>query len=120
MDPFLSLPIELVEEIFSYAEGYSPALRGVSSTWRNIINSRKRKAYTIKDLAKRGNISLIQWIHKAKPLTSKLLNRGMAYAAERGHKDLVLLFKEWGATNFNSGMEHAARGGYKDLVLLFN
>ena len=51
MDPFLSLPIELIEEIFSYVEGYSPAIREVSSTWRNIINSRKRKTYSINDLA---------------------------------------------------------------------
>ena len=119
MDPFLSLPIELVEEIFSYAEDYSPALRGVSSTWRNIINSRKRKAYSIKSLAKHGDISPIRWIHRVRPLTSRFLNQGMAYAARGGHKDLVLLFKEWGITDFDWGMAYAARGGHKDLVLLF-
>src|SRR3972149_4952774 len=126
MDPFLSLPLELVEEILSYVEGYSPVLRGVSSTWRNIINSRKRKAYSIKSLAKHGDISPIRWIHRVRPLTSRFLNQGMAYAARGGHKDLVLLFKEWGAlqitqgtTDFNQGMINAASGGHKDLVVLF-
>src|SRR3989304_1619795 len=119
MDPFQYFPIELVEEILSYVEGYSPVLRGVSSTWRNIINFRKRKAYSIKSFAKHGDISPIRWIHRVRPLTSRFLNQGMAYAARGGHKDLVLLFKEWGATKFDWGMAYAAGEGHKDLVLLF-
>src|SRR3989304_2199472 len=113
MDPFQYFPIELVEEILSYVEGYSPAIREVSPTWRNIINSRKRKTYSIEDLISNVDISLIQWIHNIKPLTSEIFNRGMADAALGGHKDLVLLFIEWGATVFDWGMACAATGGHK-------
>src|SRR3990172_8312183 len=116
MDPFQSLPTELVEEIFSYIEGYSPTIRGVSSTWRNIVNSRKRKTYSIQDLATNGDISLIRWIHRVRPLTSKFLDWGMLCAASGGHKDLVLLFKQWGSIYFDWGMIEAAGSGHKDLV----
>src|SRR3990172_5917184 len=118
MDPFHIFPLELVEEILSYIEGYSPTIREVSSTWRNIVNSRKRKVYSIKDLILNGDISLIRWIHNIKPLTLNFFNHGMAFAARGGHKDLVLLFKNWGATDIDNGMEQAARGGHRDLVLL--
>ena len=112
MDPFQYFPIELVEEIFSYIEGYSSARK-------NIANPSKRKFYTIKYLIANGNKSLIQWIRKDKPLSSWTLNIGIVLATIEGNKDLVILFKKFGATEFSQGMLEAARGGHKDLVLLF-
>ena len=43
----------------------------------------------------------------------------MIYAASDGRIDIVRLYKEWGATNFNEAMIHAARGGHIDIVWLY-
>src|SRR3972149_5854464 len=91
----VTLPIELVETILSYIEDYSSLHKEESSEWK-----RKRIDYMLIELIKHGNISIIQLIHNIRPLSSILLDGGMACASEGGHKDLVILFKEWGATNF--------------------
>ena len=44
---------------------------------------------------------------------------GMVSAAQGGHKGLVILFKEWGATNYSRGMAMAGSGCYEDIILLF-
>src|SRR3972149_2706482 len=115
MDTFQSLPAEIVTEILSRVKGYSPS----PSARKKLVNSQKEKKYSIEELSMNGDIAFIKWIHKAKPLSLKFLNIGINFSAEGGRKDLVLLFKEWRATNFNQGMRYAARGGHKDLVLLF-
>ncbi len=42
----------------------------------------------------------------------------MAGAAKRGHKSIVRLCLEWGASNFNRTMVEAADGGHEAIVRL--
>ena len=46
-------------------------------------------------------------------------NMGMYGAARGGHKELVEFFIERGATDWNRGMNGAAQGGHKELVDFF-
>ena len=50
---------------------------------------------------------------------TRSLNWCLNQASDEGHKDLVKLFINKGANNWNDGLYGASRGGHKDLVQLF-
>ncbi len=69
------------------------------------------------DVCKEGNISKVLEYMENKPDECKI-TEGLAIGCRRGHKDLVKLMIEKGATNFEEGLANACCGGHKKLVKL--
>jgi len=111
------LPTDCLHSIFNHCPEYVPIARQVCTKWNSMSKSHKKK-FDFEVYVKNNNVSLIQWMHQEKPFTHGQIDKILSLSARYGNETLMILCKEWGATDFDRALEYATLGGHIECMKL--